>query len=90
MGTPISWGRRFPHMPKGSGPQRRVLVELNFIEQGSITYLFGGTRTSVQAGQMALFWATVPHQIMLAEETTILHWVTIPLSSFCDGNCLLC
>lgn len=63
-------------------PHRHNEVELNFIEQGSITYLFGGTRTSVNAGQMALFWATVPHQIMLAEETSILHWVTIPFVTF--------
>jgi hypothetical protein len=34
-------------------PHRHNEVELNFIEQGSITYLFGGTRTSVKAGQMA-------------------------------------
>ncbi|HEX6557007.1 MAG TPA: AraC family transcriptional regulator [Ktedonobacteraceae bacterium] len=63
-------------------PHRHNEVELNFVEQGSITYLFGGTRTSVKAGQMALFWATVPHQIMLAEERTILHWVTIPFATF--------
>jgi AraC family transcriptional regulator, melibiose operon regulatory protein len=57
-------------------------VELNFIEQGSLTYLFGGMRTSLQAGQMALFWATVPHQLMLVEERTILHWLTIPFATF--------
>jgi AraC family transcriptional regulator, melibiose operon regulatory protein len=57
-------------------------VELNFIEQGSLTYLFGGMRASLQAGQMALFWATVPHQLMRIEEQTILHWVTIPFATF--------
>lgn len=63
-------------------PHRHNEVELNFVEQGSITYLFGGVRTRVKAGQMALFWATVPHQIMLAEERAILHWVTIPFATF--------
>ncbi len=57
-------------------------VELNFIEQGSLTYLFGGVRMSLQAGQMALFWATVPHQLMRVEERTLLHWITIPFATF--------
>jgi AraC-like DNA-binding protein len=57
-------------------------VELNFIEQGSLTYLFGGVRMSLQAGQTALFWATVPHQLMRVEERTLLHWITIPFATF--------
>jgi len=63
-------------------PHRHNEVELNFIEQGSLTYLFGGMRTSLKAGQMALFWATVPHQLMQVEERTILHWMTIPFATF--------
>lgn len=65
-----------------SRPHRHNEVELNFIEQGSMTYLFGGLRTSVKAGQMALFWATVPHQVIDADEQTVLHWVTVPFVTF--------
>ena len=63
-------------------PHRHNEVELNFIEQGSLTYLFSGMRTSVKAGQVALFWATVPHQLRRVEERTILHWMTIPFATF--------
>ncbi len=57
-------------------------VEINFIETGSISYLFGGARVSVTAGQMALFWATIPHQTVHVEENSVFHWVTIPFASF--------
>ncbi len=63
-------------------PHRHNEVEINFLEAGSLTYLFGGTRTGVSAGQLALFWATIPHQIVQVEESTILHWLTIPFATF--------
>ncbi len=63
-------------------PHRHNEVEMNFVEQGSITYLFGSARVSVKPGQTALFWATIPHQLILLEERTILHWVTIPFATF--------
>jgi AraC family transcriptional regulator, melibiose operon regulatory protein len=63
-------------------PHRHNEVELNFIERGSMTYLFGGVRVRVNAGRVALFWATVPHQIIAAEEQPVLHWVTVPFVTF--------
>ena len=63
-------------------PHRHNDVELNFIERGAITYLFGGAHVSVNAGQMAFFWATIPHQVILVEEQTIQHWITIPFPTF--------
>ncbi len=64
------------------GPHRHNEVELNFIEQGAMTYLFGGTRTSIKAGQVALFWASVPHQVIYTAEQTTFHWLTIPFVTF--------
>jgi|SRR5579875_45098 AraC-like DNA-binding protein len=63
-------------------PHRHNEVEMNFIEQGAITYLFGGARVTVNAGQIALFWATIPHQLILIEERTVLNWVTVPFATF--------
>ncbi len=63
-------------------PHRHNEVEINFLEAGSLTYLFGGTRTRIAAGQLALFWATIPHQVVQVEESTILHWLTIPFATF--------
>ena len=63
-------------------PHRHNEVEINFVEAGSLTYLFGGTRMHVGAGQLALFWATIPHQVVQVEDASVLHWVTIPFAAF--------
>ncbi len=63
-------------------PHRHNEVEINFLEAGSMTYLFGGTRIRVTTGQLALFWATIPHQVVQVEDSAILHWLTIPFATF--------
>lgn len=57
-------------------------IELNFLESGSMMYLFGGTRTIIKTGQLALFWAAVPHQLIQVEASTLMHLITIPFASF--------
>ncbi|GAC1363490.1 MAG: helix-turn-helix domain-containing protein [Ktedonobacteraceae bacterium] len=63
-------------------PHRHNEVEINLLECGALTYLFGGTRARVTAGQFALFWATIPHQVVQVEDASILHWLTIPFATF--------
>ena len=63
-------------------PHRHNEVELNFVEQGAMTYLFSGQRVSVGAGQIALFWATIPHQVVATEAQTTSHWMTVPFATF--------
>ncbi|GER88847.1 AraC family transcriptional regulator [Dictyobacter vulcani] len=72
------------HMQPSLMPQahRHAEVELNFTERGAITYLFGGDRITVGPGQLAFFWATLPHQVIDVQQKTIFHWLTIPFSSF--------
>lgn len=57
-------------------------LELNFVESGTMTYLFGGTHVVLEAGQLAFFWATLPHQVVQVQEETRFHWLTVPFSSF--------
>jgi len=57
-------------------------VELNYVEEGAITYLFGGAPVTVEAGRLTLFWAAIPHRIAWFEPETTLCWVTVPLSWF--------
>lgn len=57
-------------------------VELNFLEEGSITYLFGERQVKIEAGQLALFWAAMPHQVVASPETTQMYWLHLPLASF--------
>ena len=63
-------------------PHRHHEVELNLVEEGAITYLFGGAPVTVEAGRLTLFWAALPHRIARFEPATTLCWVTVPLSWF--------
>ncbi len=65
-----------------SRPHRHNEVELNFVEAGSMTYLFSGARAEVKAGQLALFWAAIPHQTVHVAKEGVFHWLTIPFASF--------
>jgi len=65
-----------------SRPHRHHEVELNYVEEGAITYLFGGIPVTVAAGRLTLFWAALPHRIARFESATTLCWVTVPLSWF--------
>ena len=58
-------------------------LEVNLVLDGRLDYLFGGSRVSVETGQLALFWAATPHRLIgrKAEETSDVCWVHIPLTT---------
>ena len=60
-------------------PDKHTEVELNYLEQGRLTYLFWGERITVESGRPALFWATTPHQIVEYENVTSYTVITLPL-----------
>src|SRR2546429_8995349 len=66
----------------GSRPHRHNEVELNFLERGALTYLFGKQQVVVSSGQFLVFWAIMPHYILEASPETTLHWLTVPLGRF--------
>ncbi len=49
---------------------------------GSLTYLLGGHRTTIEAGTLGIFWAAIPHQIVDFEGESPYFVVTLPLSEF--------
>ena len=57
-------------------------MEINFVERGQVTYLFGGNILSLSKGCLALFWGIVPHRIVSFEDDTLHHWLEIPLALF--------
>jgi len=61
-------------------PHQHNEVELNVIEEGAVTYLFGGTPVTLTAGRLTLFWAAMPHRIVELDPATTLCWLTIPLA----------
>jgi len=66
----------------GSHPHRHNEIELNFLERGALTYLFGKQQVIVSAGQLIVFWAIMPHSILEAGPETTLHWLTLPPGRF--------
>jgi AraC-like DNA-binding protein len=70
-----------------SRPDRHNEIELNLINHGWVSYLFGGRKIRVAAGEIGVFWAAIPHQIVAYEPGTTYHVVTLPLAWFL--NCKL-
>jgi AraC-like DNA-binding protein len=63
-------------------PDRHNEIEVNLLQAGSLTYLFGGQRTTVEAAKLAVFWAAIPHQIVAFDGDEPYFVVTWPLSEF--------
>ncbi|QDV42822.1 Melibiose operon regulatory protein [Stieleria neptunia] len=63
-----------------SRPDRHNEIEMNLLTAGSLTYLLGGQRTTIQAGRLAIFWAAIPHQIVEVAGDSPYYVVTLPLS----------
>jgi AraC family transcriptional regulator, melibiose operon regulatory protein len=57
-------------------------IELNLLEEGSLTYLLSGQKVTIPAGRLAVFWAGIPHQIIGFESGAEYFVVTIPLVWF--------
>ena len=63
-------------------PNRHNEIELNLLTEGSLTYLLGGSRTTIPANRLAVFWAAIPHQIVDFEGASPYFVMTLPLSDF--------
>ncbi len=48
-------------------PDKHNEIEFNLLKTGSLTYLLGGHRITIEAGRLAVFWAAIPHQIVAFE-----------------------
>jgi AraC-like DNA-binding protein len=67
-------------------PDRHNEIELNLLERGSVTYLLGGAKVTVEAGRMSVFWAAIPHQIIHVGDETNYYVATVPLAWFLQWN----
>ncbi len=57
-------------------------VELNYLLEGTLTYLMGGRRITVPAQRLVVFWAVVPHQIVEFESASPYYVATVPFAWF--------
>jgi AraC family transcriptional regulator, melibiose operon regulatory protein len=61
-------------------------LELNFVYQGSPTYVLGEREQSVPAGSICLFWAAIPHRVVKLEPGTRFMWLNVPLTALLRWN----
>jgi AraC family transcriptional regulator, melibiose operon regulatory protein len=59
-------------------PDQHDEIEINFLDRGTLTYLMGGQRVTVQARRVSAFWAAVPHQIVAFDNVNYYYVVTVP------------
>lgn len=57
-------------------------IELNYVPYGTLTYLLGGSRVTVQEGCVMAFWAAIPHQVIATTAKEPYFVGTIPLAWF--------
>jgi AraC-like DNA-binding protein len=63
-------------------PDRHNEIELNLMSRGSLSYLLGGRRVALREGNVGVFWAALPHQIIGSEGNPQYHVLTAPLAWF--------
>ncbi len=63
-------------------PDRHNEIELNFLTEGWVTYLFGSRLIRVEPNRLTVFWAAIPHQIVDHGGQADYFVVTIPLGWF--------
>lgn len=59
-------------------PDRHDEIEINFLNRGTLTYLMGGERVTIQPRRVTAFWAAIPHQIVAFEDVNFYSVVTVP------------
>jgi len=64
------------------GPDHHNEIEVNILTKGWVTYLLGGRKVRISAGQLGVFWAAIPHQILEFEPDISYFVATIPFAWF--------
>ncbi len=61
-------------------------IELNYLWSGTLIYLINGRRHQLKAGQICVFWAATPHQVLKVDDNQMLSCAYLPLSTFLSLN----
>ncbi len=80
--APFQWDCRRVVAKIGQKSHQHTEIELNFVESGALVYQHGAEVLTIRSGEVALFWAALPHHIIHTEADTVLDWLTIPFSAF--------
>lgn len=65
------------------GAHRHDDIEVNFVADAPLKYLFGGTPVQIRPGEVGLFWAAMPHRLVDCPENwnAYVCWLHIPLDT---------
>lgn len=63
-------------------PDHHDEIEVNVLTEGWVSYLLGGQKVRIEGGQMGVFWAAIPHQILGFSPGINYFVVTIPFAWF--------
>ncbi len=63
-------------------PDHHDEIEVNVLNEGWVIYLLGGRKVRIEGGQLGVFWAAIPHQIVDFSPGMSYFVVTIPLAWF--------
>jgi AraC family transcriptional regulator, melibiose operon regulatory protein len=74
-------GGRGPQKPMKQADQHNE-IEINFVNRGKIVLQHGPQEVTVGAGDLAIYWAAVPHQVVMTKPPTDITWLVLPLSLF--------
>lgn len=69
-------------------PHRHDDLEINIVLRGALEYQFGGTRISVPAGSLAVFWGATPHRLVATDAGADgdMCWIHVPLTTVLGWN----
>lgn len=65
-------------------PHSHNEIEVLLLETGSGVWLMGGELVTLKPGQLVVFWALRPHQIIKSAPNTVINWLDIPLTVFIE------
>lgn len=65
-------------------PDRHNEIEINYLIEGTVTYFFQGSKITIPARSLTMFWGLVPHQIVEYTGSTPYFVCTVPFSQFLE------
>jgi AraC-like DNA-binding protein len=61
-------------------------IEINYLPNGSITYLIHDQKIKIEKGNILVFWALLPHQIVAYDDISPYYVITVPFALFSQWN----
>lgn len=73
-----------PHLMRRA--DRHNEIEINYLPEGSITYLIHDQKIKIEKADIIVFWALLPHQIVAHDDKAPYYVITIPFALFSQWN----